>query len=174
MNLPKNLPQNLHGTAIKKSDIESGQVLFTTGDPQAEYAWDTGIGIGRYLEGLRQGIILGTYCKKCTRTVVPPRVFCELCFSPNIEWRTLKDTGTINTFSICYVSWDAVRVKTPYLPAVIEIDGATKGHGILHLLDEVDPKDIKVGMKVKAVWKRLEERTGAITDIQYWKPVQEK
>lgn len=162
---------NLRGTTIKKSDLDSGKVLFTTGDPHAVYAWDTGIGIGRYLEGLRHGIILGTYCKHCVRTVVPPRIFCERCFSSNIEWKTLKDTGTVNTFSICHVSWDAVRVKIPYLPAVIDIDGASKGHGILHLLDELDPKDIRIGLKVKAVWKRLEERTGAITDIQYWKPI---
>ena len=161
----------LKGTPISKQDLESGKVLFTRGDPNAHYTWDTGIGIGRYLEGLRKGKIFGTYCKKCNRTVVPPRVFCELCFSPNIEWTQLKDTGIINTFSICYVSWNAERVQTPYLPAVIEIDGASKGHGILHLLDEVDPKTIKIGMKVKAMWKRPEERTGAITDIQYFKPL---
>jgi uncharacterized OB-fold protein len=40
----------------------------------------------------------------------------------------------------------------------------------MHLLGEVDPKDIKIGMKVKAVWKDPKDRTGAITDIKYWKP----
>jgi uncharacterized protein len=164
-------PQHLKGTGVRKRDLDSGKILFTTGDPNAHYAWDTGIGIGKYLKGLQQGIIWGTYCKDCQRTVVPPRVFCELCFSPVIEWKQLKDTGTINTFSICHVSWDAERVETPYLPAVIEIDGASKGHGILHLLDEVEPKEIKIGMKVSAVWKRPEERAGAITDILYWKPL---
>ncbi len=163
---------NLKGTTIQKEDLNNGRVLFTNGDPHAQYAWDTGIGIGKYLAGLREGIIWGTECHHCQRTVIPPRVFCEICFSPNISWKKLKDTGVVNTFSICHVSWDAKRVKNPYLPAVIEIDGATKGHGILHLLDEVDPKDIKVGLAVKAVWRRTEERTGAITDIMYFKPVE--
>jgi len=54
---------------------------------------------------------------------------------------------------------------------VIEIDGASKGMGIMHMLSEVDPGDIEIGMKVKAVWKRPEEREGAITDILYFKPV---
>ena len=161
---------SLRGTTVSRKNLEQGKVLFTTGDPNAFYNWDTGIGIGRYLHGLKEGKLLGTYCKKCERTVIPPRVFCELCMSPVIEWRELKDTGIVNTFSICNVSWDAKRVDIPYLPAVIEIDGATKGHGILHLLDEVKPKEIKIGMKVKAVWKRTEERTGAITDIQYFRP----
>jgi len=56
------------------------------------------------------------------------------------------------------------------LPAVIEIDGASKGMGIMHLLGEVKPEDIKIGMKVKAVWKPESERTGSITDIEYFKP----
>ncbi|OGQ13877.1 MAG: hypothetical protein A3B70_00745 [Deltaproteobacteria bacterium RIFCSPHIGHO2_02_FULL_40_11] len=162
---------NLKGTPLKGKDFENGHVLTTKSRSNAFYAWDTGQGIGKYLQGLKEGKILGTYCKKCDRTVVPPRVFCELCMGSNIEWRVLKDTGRINTFSICYVNWDASRVEHPHLPAVIEIDGATKGHGIMHVLDEVAPKDIKIGMKVKAVWKRKEERKGDITDIQYWKPL---
>jgi len=53
---------------------------------------------------------------------------------------------------------------------VIEIDGASKDMGIMHMLGEVEPDDIKIGMKVKAVWKPAAERTGAITDILYFKP----
>jgi uncharacterized OB-fold protein len=85
-----------------------------------------------------------------------------------------KDTGRINTYSICYVNWDASRLKKgekPYLPAVIEIDGASSGMGIMHVLGEVDAEDVKIGMKVKAVWKKPDEREGAITDILYFKPV---
>jgi uncharacterized OB-fold protein len=63
------------------------------------------------------------------------------------------------------------RVKNPIIPAVIEIDGASKGMGIMHLLGEIDPKKVHIGMKVKAVWKSEKEREGAITDIKYWKPV---
>jgi uncharacterized OB-fold protein len=41
----------------------------------------------------------------------------------------------------------------------------------MHLLGEVDPKEIKIGMKVKAVWKETQDREGAITDIRYFKPI---
>jgi hypothetical protein len=43
--------------------------------------------------------------------------------------------------------------------------------GILHMLGEVGPDDVKIGMKVRAVWKKPEDRTGAITDILYFKPI---
>jgi len=86
----------------------------------------------------------------------------------------VKDTGTINTYSVSYVAGDASRIEKPILVAVIELDGASKGMGILHLLGEVnDWKKIKFGMRVKAVWKPPEKRTGAITDIKYFKPLKE-
>jgi hypothetical protein len=87
------------------------------------------------------------------------------------EWVYLEDTGTVNTFSISYTDWAAARIEEPQLPAIIEIDGASKGIGILHLLGEVEPKDVHIGMRVKAVWKPPEERQGAITDIEYFKPL---
>jgi uncharacterized OB-fold protein len=71
---------------------------------------------------------------------------------------------------VCYIRWDASRAKEPQIPAVIEIDGASKA-GFLHLLDEVNPDDVKIGMKVQAVWKPAPERVGSITDIRYFKPL---
>jgi uncharacterized OB-fold protein len=44
--------------------------------------------------------------------------------------------------------------------------------GILHNLGEVEPSKISVGMKVRAVWKRPEDRQGSITDIRYFKPME--
>jgi len=160
------------GIYVKEKDFQEGRILFTTWQPKLEYAWDAGVAIGRYLAELKQGRIIGRRCRKCRRVMVPPRMFCEHCFRPTDDWVYLQDTGTVLTFSICYVTWDMVRIKEPHIPAVIHIDGASKGMGIMHLLGEVDPKDVKVGMRVKAVWKPPEEREGAITDIMYFKPLE--
>lgn len=164
----------IRGTPLRSSDIKKGKVLTTSWEPNLEYAWDNGVAIGRYLEEMKAGRIIGRVCHKCHRVMIPPRMFCELCFRPTDEWVPLKDTGTVNTFSIVYVNWDASRRgkdEPPLIPAVIEIDGASRGMGIMHMLGEVDPEDVRVGMKVKAVWKAPEEREGAITDILYFKPI---
>jgi len=119
---------------------------------------------------MKNGRIIGRRCHRCRRTVVPPRMFCEQCFRPTDEWVYLKDTGRVNTYSISYIRWDATRVDEPTIPAVVEIDGANKGMGFLHLLSEVKPDDVKIGMRVKAVWKRPRDRVGSIRDILYFKP----
>ncbi len=164
----------LRGTHLKSSDFEQCKVLTTEWKPNLGYAWDDGVAIGRYLAELKEGKIIARVCHECRRIMLPPRMFCELCFRPTDEWAYVQDTGVINTFSIARVNWDASRrgpKEPPLIPAVIEIDGASKGMGILHMLGEIDPDDIEIGMKVRAVWKKPEERTGAITDILYFKPM---
>lgn len=164
----------LKGLGLKGDDFKQGRVLTQAWQPRLEYAWDNGVGVGRYLAGLKNGEIIGRRCNKCGRDMIPPRMFCELCFRPTDEWVTAKDTGVVKTFAISHVNWDASRLKpgeTPHMPAVIDIDGLTKGMGILHLLGEVDPKDVKIGMKVRAVWKDARDREGAITDIKYFRPI---
>ena len=163
----------LGGTALRSSDIKKGKVLSTSWEPDLAYAWDDGVAIGTYLAELKNGRIIGRACYRCNRIMIPPRMFCELCFRPSDEWVHLEDTGRVNTFSIVHVNWDASRrgpKEEPLIPAVIEIDGASKGMGIMHMLGEVKPDDLEIGMKVKAVWKKSEDREGAITDILYFKP----
>src|SRR3972149_4276174 len=120
-------------TGLEAEDFKSKRICYVDYIPRLEYAWDSGIAIGRYLQFLKKGKLIGTYCQKCKRTVIPPRIFCELCFRPMDKWVELQDTGTVNTFSICHVTWDMQKVAKPIIPAVIEIEGASKGIGILHL-----------------------------------------
>lgn len=149
--------------------------------PRLEYGWDTGQAIGRFLAGLREGKIYGVRCRQCGRVVTPPRAFCELDFKPMDEWVELPDTGTINTFSICYVTWDMKALRTPQIPAVIEIDGTAPRGGFLHLVGGLRGRTVEavcgqiaVGMPVRAVWKRPADRTGAITDILHFTPVRRR
>lgn len=152
------------------SNAEFKKTLKTTYKPAAHYSWSAGHAIGKFLTGLREGRILGVRCRGCNRILVPPRAFCEECFLPADDWMELPNTGKVNTFAISYIDTMANRIKKPIIPAVIEIDGVF-GNGFLHLLGEVDPKDVKFNMRVRAVWKPAKERVGDITDIKYFKPV---
>ena len=161
-------------TRLSSKDFAQGKVLTTAWKPDLRYAWDDGIAIGRYLKGLKEGQIVAKKCRQCDRIMLPPRMFCERCWRITDEWITVKDTGTVNTFAVSHVDWAAKRLpkgQRPFTPAVIEIDGASRGMGILHLIDKIKPEKIFVGLRVKAVWRPQAERTGAITDIKYFKPL---
>ncbi len=160
------------GTEISAQEARASTYLTTKHKADLKYAWSTGQAISRFLRGLRDGELWGKRCERCGRTMVPPRMYCEDCFRPTDEWVKLRDTGRVMTYSVSYVNADASRREgeEPILVAVIEIDGATPMMGVLHLLGEVDPHEVGVGLKVEAVWRPKGERQGAITDIRYFRP----
>src|SRR2546427_11894250 len=78
-------------------------------------------------------------------------------------------TGAVETFSICRVTWDMRPLDEPELPAVIRIDGSSDG-GFLHKLGEVAPDDVRIGMAGEAGGRPLDDRTGSILAIGYFRP----
>jgi len=155
----------LAGTALSNKDIKEGKVLYTEWRPRALYAWDAGVAMSRFLVELKNGRIMGTKCLGCRRVMLPPRMFCELCYMPTDKWVELKDRGSVRTFCITRVKWDASRVEEPFLPIVVELDGGKRGTALMHVVKGLEPSEMKVGLRVKALWKPPEERIGAITDI---------
>ncbi|RLA86256.1 MAG: hypothetical protein DRG40_03195, partial [Deltaproteobacteria bacterium] len=90
-------------TGLSERDIREGKVITTTWKPNLRYAWDNGPALGRYLAELKNGRIIGKRCRRCNRILLPPRMFCELCWRPTDEWVYVKDTGVVNTFVISYI-----------------------------------------------------------------------
>ncbi len=166
--------KHYEGESLESTDIKEGKVATEKWRPNVKFAWSKGIALGRFLEELKKGKIIASTCSKCTRIMVPPRTYCENCFRPTDGWKYVKDTGTINTYSASYLAADASRLKEPIIVAIIDIDGASEGMGIIHKLGEVDQKEVRFGMKVKAEWKPEAERIGAITDIKYFKPIRKE
>jgi acetyl-CoA C-acetyltransferase len=134
----------------------------------ARYAWDTGQAMGRFLQQLHDEGIHGRRCNECGRILLPPRMFCERCFRETDEWIGVGVIGEVETYSICHIRWDMQPLDPPEIPAVITFP-ATSG-GFLHKLGEIDPADVRIGMKVEPVWKPEAERTGSILDISHFKP----
>lgn len=161
---------NLRGTKLSNDEFNN-QVAKVVHYPKLQYRWATGVAITKFLNGLKDGKIIGVTCDDCERTVCPPRMFCEECFNPMNNYVELADTGIINTFSLAFIRTDATRREKAEIPIVVDLDDTTlEPSGFLHLLDEdTDHSKIKVGSKIKAVWKSPEERTGDITDIKFWK-----
>ncbi len=158
------------GHPLGAEDME--KVLTIRDHAQARYRWATGALMGKFLEGLREGKLLGARCPgKCGRILLPPRGFCELDFVKVSEVVEVKDTGTVETFSISYLDTDARRIQDPIYVGVVSIDGASPKMGLMHFFSEVSKETLSIGMKVKAEWRPPEERKGSINDIRYFRPL---
>ena len=132
------------------------------------YNWTTGKAIGHFLTGLRDNQkIKGLKCTSCRKVYVPPHNICEACYAEMDEWVELEGTGTVESYSIINKETPNQPLKPPYAVALIRLDGADTN--FIHLIGEVDLKDIACGMRVKPRWE--DEPEGNILDIAYFRPV---
>ncbi|NNF47085.1 MAG: hypothetical protein HKN69_09960, partial [Desulfofustis sp.] len=165
--------EDLPGTPIKSVD----DVPNISDAPDLRYAWDNGFAISTYLDGLKKGKIRGSLDTHTNRMMVPARPFSEIAdLAPVTNYYNLPDSGVVKTFTISHVNWDSSPLPDGEVNifAVIALDGINEDMGLVHKLGEVDPKDVKIGMSVKAVWKPESKRTGGILDIKYFAPLGRK
>ena len=144
-------------------------VKHRVGHMETDYLYTAGIAGDRFFKELKENAkIFGAKCGKCGIVYVPPRIYCERCFERLEEWLEVGSTGSVFTYTTAHVDEKGSRLEKPTIWAFVKIDG-TDG-GFVHKLREVDLKDVKIGMRVKAVLKAKEKREGSVLDIEYFKP----
>lgn len=134
------------------------------------YSWWAGNTGSKFFISLRdEKKIIATRCGKCKKVYVPPRKVCPTCFTDNTEWVNVSDQGTLVSYCIARRQLESIPVdkKVPVIWGLIKLDGADTA--MLHYLGDVDPGDIAIGMRMKAVF--ADSRTGSIRDISHFQPV---
>lgn len=148
----------------------SAENLYYEGRIKVPYKWYAGETGSRFLIALRdKQEIWGTKCGKCGKVYVPPVKNCWECFAPTDEWVQLGESGSVESFTVAHYADEMFGMKAPVIYALVKLDGADGS--LLHVLGDVNPSEVKVGMRVKAVFAG--ERTGNILDIEHFAPAGE-
>ena len=121
-----------------------------------------------FYRGLAEGRILGQRCPACHKVYVPPRSACPVDGVATTEEVELSEVGTITTFCVVNVPFLGQRITPPYVSAYVLLDGADIA--ILHLILDIAADEVRMGMRVKAVWKPREEWGTTIENISHFAP----
>ena len=124
-----------------------------------------------FYSSLKEGQLVGQRCPTCQKVYIPPRSACPADGTPTAEEIPLPDTGTVTTFCIVNVPFLGQRITPPYVSAYILLDGADIA--FLHLILDCPAEDVRMGMRVKAVWKPREEWATTIENISHFAPTGE-
>jgi hypothetical protein len=124
-----------------------------------------------FLRGLAQGRLLGQRCPACGKVYLPPRAACPADGVPTAEEVEVADTGTVTTFCVVSVPFRGQRVEPPYVAASVLLDGADIA--IQHLILGCEPDEVRMGMRVTAVWKPREEWGLTPENIDHFRPADE-
>lgn len=124
-----------------------------------------------FYRGLAEGRILAQRCPTCSKVYVPPRPACPADGTPTTDEIELGHTGTVTTYCVVNVPFLGQRIKPPYVSAYVLLDGADIA--FLHLILDIPAEEVRMGMRVKAVWKPREEWGTTIENISHFAPTDE-
>ncbi len=124
-----------------------------------------------FLRGLEEGKLLGARTGKNGKVYFPPKEADPATGLELDNYVELPDKGTVTTFAIINIPFAGQRIKPPYVAAYVLLDGADIA--FLHLIQEIDASEVRMGMRVQAVWKPREQWGLGIDNIEYFKPTGE-
>ena len=135
------------------------------------YKFTPGTASQRFLRGLEQGKIRGQRCEKCDRVYVPPRGSCPRCGVPTNVEVDVPGKGTVTTFCIVRVPSENIDLELPYCAAHILLDGADIP--FFSLIQDCRYDDVRMGMRVEAVWVPESEFGPTFENIKHFRPIDE-
>jgi uncharacterized OB-fold protein len=150
---------------------DAAPVTMTVTPVRLSYEHTASPGESTYLRGLAEGRITGQRCPACGKVYVPSRGTCPVDGVPAEEEVDLPDTGTVTTFSIVNVAYPGQQVTPPYVAAAVLLDGADIA--FQHLILGCDPGEVRIGMRVRAVWRPREEWATTASTISHFTPTGE-
>jgi uncharacterized OB-fold protein len=124
-----------------------------------------------YLRAIAEGKLLGAKTGENGKVYFPPHGADPATGQPTTEFLELPDKGTVTTFAIINIPFQGQRIKPPYVAAYVLLDGADIP--FLHLVADIDAHEVRMGMRVEAIWRPREEWGFGIDNIEYFRPTGE-
>jgi len=109
--------------------------------------------IQRFFEGLKQGKIYMTKCKKCGQKFFPPQADCPQCLESDMQWIPLNGEGELLTCTMIFVKPSTHMHYENYIVGIAKMKEGVK---VLAWLKIDDPKKIKPKMKVRLITTKRE------------------
>ena len=150
---------------------EDDAVTMITTPVRLHYQHSASAEESRYLRAIREGKLIGQRCPACGKVYIPPRGACPVDGVPTTTDVELPDVGTVTTFCVVNVPFQGQRIPSPYVAAQVLLDGADIA--FQHLILGCDPAEVRMGMRVRAVWKPAEEWGTTSENISHFEPTGE-
>lgn len=136
-----------------------------------EYTFTAGEATSRFLRGIATKRILGERCPVCAKVYVPPRGSCPVDGVATAEQVELGQAGIVTTFCVVNVQFYGQEIEVPYVCATVLLDGADLG--LFGLVQEIPFDQVRMGMRVEAVWVDDADLEPDLASIRYWRPTGE-
>lgn len=156
--------------SILNHSLENDKIKSVEGSMLITSKYTAGIGNERFLRRLQQHEqIIGSYCPTCKKAYLPARHFCERCLSRLEEDHVAPREGILSSYTQVTIDLNGALLPSPTHVGYITFKGFEGG--LIHLLSVKESQKLKIGTKVKALFKPKAKRTGSILDIECFEPM---
>ncbi len=101
--------------------------------------------------------LIANRCGKCGTVYFPPRPVCTKCHRESIgkmEELKLKGAGEVLTFTVVHEPLRGFELQVPYILAIVRLDG---GPTLLCQLVDCSPQQVRIGTRVRSVFRKIGE-----------------
>lgn len=114
------------------------------------------ISYNRFIE---ENKLMGSRCRQCGASYVPPRAVCVECFSRGMAWVEFQGKGRLEAFTCIHVVPPAMEAlgygrKRPYVSGVVTLDEGGRVDARIEGVDAERPEEIQVGLRLQAKYPR--------------------
>jgi uncharacterized OB-fold protein len=134
---------------------------------QLDYEFTAGDATTRFLKGITQKRIIGQQAPG-GRVYVPPRGADPELGQPTPIDVEVAQVGTVTSFCVVNLQFYGSVMEIPYVSALILLDGADLS--IMHLIQEVPADQVRIGMRVEAVWRDDADIEPTLESVRYFRP----
>jgi uncharacterized protein len=124
-----------------------------------------------YLRAIAEGKLIGAKTGESGKVYFPPHGADPATGLATTEFVALPDKGIVTTFAIINIPFQGQRIKPPYVAAYVLLDGSDIP--FLHLVSDIDAHEVRMGMRVQAVWRPRDDWGFGIDNIEYFRPTGE-
>jgi hypothetical protein len=132
-----------------------------------DFTYTAGVATTRFLTGLSEGKILGERAPG-GKVYVPSRGADPQLGVPTSEPVELPHVGTLVSFCVVNVAFYGQGMEIPYTSGLILLDGSDLP--LMHLIQECPVDDVRIGMRVEAVWVDEADLGPTLESIRYFRP----
>lgn len=148
---------------------EDGTIRIIETPIQLHYEYTPGVAASKFLNAMKDHIILGQRCPKCSKVYFPARGACSMCGVELVEEVELSGKGTVASFAVTMVP--GKDLPAPYVTAWVLLDGCDIT--AMFLVREVEHTEVRLGMRVEAVWVPDDQLETNLGNITHFKPLDE-
>lgn len=118
---------------------------------------DANITKAGFSQHLAEHKLMGTVCANCGTEFLPPRPMCTACFSGEMEWKEMPNTGKLAAYTVVNIASTMMIEagygrENPHCSGIVTLDNGLSISAQILGVDTAHPETIRIGTPLEATF----------------------